>query len=217
MNYLGHVAVALRTGRHDRDYVLGAALPDLTSMLGMRIDRSALPGPVADGVACHLAADTAFHAHAAFRAGSAALRHDLGSAGFATGPRRAIGHAGWELLLDGTLVGSPAETAYREALAGASALTDVVAVEHRARWRSLANGGQPPALRYDDPEWVADRLVAMLSRRPRLAVDPTQAPVIVGVLARHQVSIASVAAAVIDDVGAATTAANASSSEAGPP
>ena len=206
MNYLGHVAVGLALGRAEPVFALGAALPDLVSMVGVRLDRGGLTGELAEGVACHLAADAAFHDHPAFRAGSAALRRDLGSAGFATGPRRAIGHAGWELLLDGTLVGSEVEDAYRRGLARGTDALPAIHVEDRARWRRLVDGGPPAALRYDDPQWVADRLVAALARRPRLAVDASAAGLVAEVLGAHVASVHAVAGDVVADVTAALCA-----------
>lgn len=205
VNYLGHVAVALATGRREPDFVLGAALPDLASMVGVRIDRASLPPAVADGVACHLAADTAFHDHHAFRSGAAALRHDLRVAGLPTGPRRAIGHAGWELLLDGSLVGTDTEVAYREALIGAGAVAASVAPAHRTRWAAMIGGGAPPRLRYDDPAWVTDRLVTMLARRPRLAVPHGAAPIITATLTAHVDAVVAASAALLDDVAATLT------------
>lgn len=200
MNYLGHVAVALATGRRDRRFLLGAALPDLASMVGVRFDRSLLPPAIADGVACHLAADEAFHAHPRFRGGSAALREDLRGIGLATGPTRAVSHAGWELLLDGTLVRGPVEEAYRSALDAGEDVVVALGPEHRGRWERLLAGRPPPPLRYDDPGWVADRLFAMLSRRPRLAFDEALKPRLAAVLGDRQADVAGCSAAVLHDV-----------------
>ncbi len=208
MNYLGHVAVALAGGRSDREFVLGAALPDLASMVGVRFDRSLLPPAVAEGVACHLAADEAFHAHLVFREGSAALRADLRAIGLATGPTRAIGHAGWELLLDGTLVGTPVEDAYREGLEVAEVVLDAIRPDQRHRWDQLLARLPPPALRYDDPAWVADRLFTMLERRPRLALPPSSAPVVADVLAQHASSVRAIAATLFLDLTSGMAAAS---------
>jgi hypothetical protein len=215
VNYLGHVAVALAGGRDEPHFLLGAALPDLASMAGVRLDRDRATGPVADGVACHLAADTAFHDHPAFRAGAAALRRDLGAAGLATGPRRAIGHAGWELLLDGTLTGTHVEVAYREALAQGGAATAAVVPGDRPRWAALLAHGAPPPLRYDDPAWVAERLAAMLGRRPRLAMAADQVPVVAEVLDRHLEPVRAVASQVVADVAASVAASSAGRAGAG--
>lgn len=204
MNYLGHVAVALATGRDDPAFLLGSALPDLASMAGVRFDRVLLPEAVAEGVDCHLAADEAFHAHSAFRDGSAALRRDLRDIGLATGPTRAIGHAGWELLLDGTLVGGPAEVAHRSGLRCADVVMPALAAAaSRDRWRALLAQGPPSRLRYDEPAWVVDRLFAMLARRPRLSFDPAMKPDVVAVVTAHQERVGAVAGPVVRDLVAA--------------
>lgn len=200
------MAVALATGRRDRGFLLGAALPDLASMVGVRVDRSLLPGAIADGVACHLAADEAFHAHPRFRDGSAALRADLRGIGLATGPTRALSHAGWELLLDGTLVGGPAEDAYRSALDTGEDVTAALAPEHRRGWEQLLARRPPPPLRYDDPAWVTDRLFAMLSRRPRLRFDEAVKPSLAAVLRARQEDVAGCSATVLHDVAARSAA-----------
>jgi hypothetical protein len=200
VNYLGHVAVALATGRDDPSFILGAALPDLASMVGVRFDRRRLPDAVGDGVLCHLAADEAFHALPAFRDGSAALRLDLRAIGLATGPTRAIGHAGWELLLDGTFVGGPVEVAYRLALDGAEAVLDALEPAGQRRWMGLLARRPVPPLRYDEPAWVADRLHAMLNRRPRLAFEQVATGPLSEVLARHQARIWASAAQAMEAV-----------------
>lgn len=200
VNYLGHVAVALATGRDDPAFLLGAALPDLASMAGVRFERGVLPAAVADGVACHLEADEAFHAHPAFRDGSGALRRDLRGIGLPTGPTRAIGHAGWELLLDGTLVGGPTEAAHRAGLGRAELVLPALLPGHRDRWRALIAEGPPPRLRYDEPAWVVDRLFAMLARRPRLSFDEALKPDVVEVVAAHQEQVRAVAGPIVRDL-----------------
>lgn len=170
MNFLGHVHAALAERRDDPAFLLGAVLPDLPGL-----DVGDRTGAVGEGLACHHRVDAAFHADPAFRTGSAALRSDLLAAGLATGPSRAVGHAGWELLLDGTLVGSPAEDGFRAALAHAGR-TD-----------------PPRRLRFDEPAWVADRLFALLDRRPRLRFAPADVGTVAAVLDRHAASVRAVA------------------------
>ena len=48
MNFLGHTHVALAGGREDGGFLLGAVLPDLAPMVGVRVDRAALAGPLAE-------------------------------------------------------------------------------------------------------------------------------------------------------------------------
>jgi hypothetical protein len=201
MNFLGHTHVALAAGRDDAEYLLGAVLPDLAPMAGVRLaDRSELTGPLGDGVACHLRADAAFHAHPAFRAGSGALRRALTDRGVASGPARAVGHAGWELLLDGTLVATATEAAFRRALAGGERARAALGPADGDRWRAFLDRGRAAAgLHYDDPTWVADRLHAMLARRPRLALPDSQVAVVAEVLGTHAAAVRSVAGAVLAD------------------
>jgi hypothetical protein len=197
VNVLGHTFVALASGDDD-PYLLGAVLPDLASMVGVRLDRTRLDGRVADGVRAHVGADAAFHAHPAFRAGVAALRRDLAREGLDRGPARAVSHAGWEMLLDGTLVGSPAEAAYRRALGGGDRVLDAVVEPDRPRWRGFVSraaspGRQDLPLRYDDATWVAERLHDLLQRRPRLRFPRHQLAAVVSVLGGHAESVATAA------------------------
>lgn len=191
MNVLGHTHVADRLRPEDAAHALGAVLPDLATIAGVRL-QTPLPAmaqtAIADGIACHHATDATFHSLAPFHIGTAALRRDLLVAGLPTGPARAVAHAGYELLLDGTLIGSPTEQAYRRALAMASSATDAIAPAHRVRWRAFVDritANARHALRYDDVEWVADRLVAILDHRPRLRLDAAHVPAMVRVLDRH--------------------------------
>ena len=201
MNVLGHASVALAWGGDDPAFVLGAVLPDLASMVHVRIDRSLLGGPVADGMSCHIHADAIFHDHPAFRTGAAALRRDLASQGLDRGPVRAVGHAGWEFLLDGTLLGSPAEAAYWRALDVGELALDAVAEPDRTRWLgSLNYRRQRPRLRYDDPPWVAERLHDLLARRPRLRFSRQELPAVANVLGAHAGAVAAVGPGVLTAV-----------------
>jgi hypothetical protein len=200
VNILGHTFVALACGRDDRDWLLGAVLPDLAPMAGVRVDRAALPGGLAEGVRCHVRTDEAFHAHPAFVAGSGALRRAAAERGLPRGAARAIGHAGWELLLDGTLVGGPAEAAFHGAMAVADRATAAMAPGDAARWSAfVSRPGGAPRLRYDEPVWAAERLHGMLARRPRLALPEEHVGTVADLLAAHVDAVAAVAAQVFDD------------------
>jgi hypothetical protein len=201
MNVLGHASVALAWGGDDAAFVLGAVLPDLASMVHVRIDRSLLGERVGDGMRCHIDADATFHDHPDFRAGSAALRRDLAGHGLDRGPVRAIGHAGWELLLDGTLVGSPAEAAYWRALDVGGLALGAVAEPDRGRWLGLlSDRRRRPPLRYDDPRWVAERLHDLLARRPRLRFAREELPTVANVLGAHAAEVAAVGPRVLTAV-----------------
>jgi len=200
VNFLGHTYVALASGRDDADYLLGAVLPDLAPMAGVRVARGGLGGALGDGVRCHLRADDAFHAHAAFRAGSGALRRDVAGRGVASGPARAVGHAGWELLLDGTLVGTEVERAFERAMAAGERAARAMSVEDGERWATfLGRARTSPGLRYDDPGWVAERLHAMLARRPRLRLPAEQVATVAEALRGHVGAVVAQAPAVLRD------------------
>jgi hypothetical protein len=210
VNLLAHAWVALACGYEAPDEVLGAVLPDLASMARVRLDRSRLAPGVAVGVACHLATDEAFHADRHFVTGSAALRRELVDAGVRRGAARAVGHVGWELLLDGTLVGSPAEAAFRDALAGpgVDAVADALDGDGRRRWQAFLDrrGEGPARLRYDDPAWVADRMVAILAPRPALRLGEEGVPAVRAALSRHAGRVTAAAPAVLDATAAAVRA-----------
>jgi hypothetical protein len=198
MNVLGHASVALAWGGDDPAFVLGAVLPDLASMVHVRIDRSRLDGPLGDGMSCHIDADAIFHDHRDFRAGSAALRRDLAGEGLDRGPVRAVGHAGWELLLDGTLLGSSAEAAYWRALDMGELALDAVAEPDRNRWLGLLSyRRRRPRLRYDEPPWIAERLHDLLARRPRLRFSREELPAVARVLGAHTGAVAAVGPGVL--------------------
>jgi hypothetical protein len=212
VNVLGHTFVALAAGRDDPEWLLGAVLPDLAPMAGVRVARAGLDGELGEGVRCHLRADEVFHAHPAFRAGAGTLRRAAAERGVPRGAARAVGHAGWELLLDGALVGAETEAAFHRAVAvaGPSAATAMTDDDAR-RWAAFLErgarvgaAGDAPRLRYDEPRWVAERLHVMLARRPRLALPVADVPAVADVLAEHAGAVAAVAATVLDDTARAT-------------
>jgi hypothetical protein len=197
VNVLGHGYVAERVRPGDLAHTFGALLPDLASMARVRLEAGASrASPLAAGIRCHHAADAAFHSHAAFVTGAAAVRRELLAAGLPTGPARAVAHAGYELLLDATLVGGEAGDAYRRAFARhatADATLAVLRSGDHARWRAFVaahdSRGMPrPAHGVGsgiDVEEIADRLVAILRHRPRLALAAADAPLVVAALARR--------------------------------
>lgn len=203
MNFLGHTHVAQATGGDDAEFLFGAALPDLASMAGVRFDRHRLTGPVADGVRCHLDVDAAFHALPAFRQGMAEIRAGLAPHGLARGAARAVGHIGWELLLDGTLLATPTETAFWRALDVAHRRPDVVVPGDHERWSRFVDRWfttPRPDLRYDDPEWVAERLYLMLSHRPHLRFPLAQVPAVAWVLDECRPAVAAAAGDVLAEL-----------------
>jgi hypothetical protein len=170
MNFLGHAEVARRHAGDDPHFLLGAVLPDLVPMLGVTIDREGLHPRVADGWRSHHAVDEAFHQLPVFLLGVRALRDDLD---LERGPRRAVAHVGWELLLDDVVD----ERAFRLALT-------VAPPEIADRF----TGARPP---------VAERVWRAVGRRPRLAFDRARLDHVAEVLARHAPSVQATATEVL--------------------
>lgn len=176
VNFVGHAAVAWRA-RPEPGFVLGAMLPDFASMSRARV-RAVRAGAVADGVDHHHEVDVRFHRSGAFRRLCADAHDRLAARGVRRGGARGAAHVGVELLLDGALVG---DAAVREAYVAALEAPDA-AIEWRtddcaARWASLrdrlAAHGVPDE--YADPAVVADRVIAILRRRPLLALNTREA------------------------------------------
>jgi hypothetical protein len=207
VNVLGHTYVARAAGSGDPEFLLGAVLPDLAPMAGIRLARAGLGGALGDGVRCHVRTDGVFHGLPAVRAGMGELRADLTRRGVESGPARAIGHAGWELMLDGTLLAVPAADDFRRALGAGEAALAVLDPADRPRWTAfLDRARDAPRPRYDDTRWVAERLHAMLARRPRLALPLGQVPLVAAALARHVDAVGALAPAVLTDTAAAVVA-----------
>ncbi|MDQ2648617.1 MAG: hypothetical protein M3Z03_03575 [Actinomycetota bacterium] len=196
MNFLAHVRVALASGDDER-FVLGAVLPDLESLLGpLGLSQRDHP-EVARGIAVHRATDAAFHADRRFVAGSIALTRALQAEGVGRGPSRAVGHAGWELLLDGTLVDDAEATG---ALAGALELLARSADGSNSHLTTFNARAEGLWAGYVDPYEVASRLHRQLADRPRLALPVDQVATVGEVLARTQPEVAGHGPAIIRDV-----------------
>lgn len=180
VNFFGHAWLA--AGRNaDPRFVLGAMLPDLAPMAGLRL-RGADDAALSAGIAHHLAVDAAFHALPAFQLLTADAARALRRAGLRRGPARGAAHIGLELLLDGWLArrcGVPG--VYRTALAQAPQLGALLRFAPGAAgvaWtfpdlcRKLAASPLPEA--YAEPSYTAARVAAALARRPRLALNPAE-------------------------------------------
>ncbi|HEX3947013.1 MAG TPA: hypothetical protein VHW47_04885, partial [Acidimicrobiales bacterium] len=165
MNFLAHVLVAAESGDGTPEAALGAALPDLARMAGVRFDRDALPPLVRQGIDSHHRADSCFHADRTFLTGAEALRSAGRRRGLPVGASRAVGHAGWELLLDGALLGVP-ELVDRFLAATDCADTVVPTLDpaDRASWAGLVASLRTDRwwLRYDEPALVAESLFRMV-------------------------------------------------------
>jgi hypothetical protein len=109
-------------------------------------------------------------------------------------------------MLDGTLVGGAVERAFHAAVRDAGATATVgFSPPDRERWAAFLSrfGSARPRLRYDEPRWVAERLHAMLSRRPRLRLPSGQVATVADELAAHAPAVAAVAPAVLADTARA--------------
>jgi acyl carrier protein phosphodiesterase len=203
VNFLAHVVVAGRVEGDSPAVALGAALPDLAGIGRFRFDPARLPPLVRRGVDCHHRTDAAFHADRRFLAGAAALRAACEAGGLAVGPSRAIGHAGWELLLDGVVSDRTAVAdQFAAAMTDAAAVTAALAPDDRTNWTALADSVRNDQWwrRYDDPAFVADRLYGMVRSRPRLRFDAGDIPLVADLLAAAQPAVAGDADATIDAV-----------------
>jgi hypothetical protein len=184
VNFFGHAVMAAFENDAPR-FVLGAMLPDLSSMAGARIERVNDP-ELAAGVAHHHRIDRAFHACAPFVRSCSSALEMLEARGVSRAAARAVGHVGSELLLDGALSArSDALHVYAHALRDALAhhaaahvafRGDASAVDFHGLLAKLADAPLPGA--YRDPSFVHSRLQRILAPRPRLALQPHElAPV----------------------------------------
>jgi hypothetical protein len=195
VNFVAHAAVAARESA-DPLFVLGAALPDLLPLVGLRVERESLPDRVQDGWRAHHRADAAFHVHPEFLAGVAALRTDLRATDLTTGPRRAAAHVGWELLLDeAVMADGMAIGAFGTAMRAGRELIDDAAW-HQLVDRVGAIQPAPPAT----ADVIAERVHRACGRRTRLAFDIALVPQLAAVLDAHQAHVNAAAARVVDDI-----------------
>ncbi|MGH9090464.1 MAG: hypothetical protein ACRDZR_03645 [Acidimicrobiales bacterium] len=203
MNFLAHALVAARTGSGSTERVVGAVLPDLAGMAHIRPVGDRLGGELSEGVRCHHEADRAFHADRTFTTGARRLRLAALDAGLPPGASRAVGHLGWELLLDGELLHrSDAAAVFGTALASAPSATAAFAPGDRGRWLQLVEHLDRSRwwCRYHDPEVVAEALRRRTASRPRLAFGPTEVPAVARMLAEAQGSVAAASGLVVDRV-----------------
>lgn len=198
MNFFGHAVVGLWQS-DDARFLLGAMMPDLCGMLGIRAARAqdATIATLGEGVEFHHRTDAAFHGCDRFVALCSQTVETLTARGVGRGTARAVGHVGTELLLDGLLSKQgKARAAYTQALAlgVAERLSESVLVDRDDQTR-MHNGlarllRAPIPEAYSDPMFVADRLQWILSSRPRLAMQPHDMPIVQSELTRlaHDVS-----------------------------
>lgn len=178
MNFVGH-AIAARWEDSDPRHGAGAMLPDLARMCGVATP-PATDAVVVAGVRCHHRVDAAFHDAECFLALMRQARAWLADAGVPRPCALATAHVGVELLLDGAFMRTAERVeAFTAAAAGACELTEGALTwpdpPSRARFGMLCARLPELAGGYGSPEVVGDRVVRILSRRPRLAPDPIAA------------------------------------------
>lgn len=206
MNFVAHLVVATAaTGEAPgSDLAVGAVIPDLASMAGVRFDRASMPARVVDGVMIHHRTDEAFHDSAWF---VDVLRTDtpaLLAAGLPRGAARACAHVGAELLLDGVLL---EDDGVADAFGDVSAALDIALLgdltpEQEVAWARLFDRIRQGLGRaaYADPQAVAERLRFMLAHRPRLALPPECEPALVDHLIWRRTEVAAIAPALVAEV-----------------
>ena len=213
MNFFAHALLAARR-RDEPRWLLGAMLPDLVSMAGLRLTGVGGEPLLAGGVDFHHRSDDAFHGAPLFVELMGRARDELEDRGLALGPAMAIGHVGVELLLDGYLVereGVPGS--YRAALRGAVEVGEELELaagrgsgpeDPRARWRDLGRRmvDAPLPERYRESDFVAERLIRILARRPRLAVAPGRESEVYAWSARWAPQVAASGDALLEQVEA---------------
>ena len=208
MNFFGHAVVALWQS-DDARFVLGAMLPDLCGMLGIRAVRAedAQIAELAGGIDFHHRTDAAFHGCDRFVGLCSQTVETLTARGVGRGTSRAVGHVGTELLLDGLLSKQrDARAVYTQALA--------LAVDERLSERMLADRDQQALMHnglerllrgpipeaYSDPMFVADRLQWILSSRPRLAMQPSDQPIVQEALTHLADDVSAARTEILDQV-----------------
>jgi hypothetical protein len=196
VNFFAHASVALWRSDDPR-FLLGAMLPDLTSMLGFGVPSSSDP-LLHEGIQFHHTTDAAFHGAGRFVAMCSDGVRSMSAVGMRRGSARAIAHVGIELLLDGRMSADEhARAAYGSALRSAveerwSERLGLASEEQRTKMhQGLARLEHAPIPEgYKDPAFVVDRLQAILARRPRLALVPGEAEIAAEYIRSADVSLA---------------------------
>ena len=189
MNFYAHAVVA-SWFRVEPEFVLGAMLPDLLSMIGKApssfssLNRSLPDGSertteLLAGVALHRATDAVFHELPEFSGLVARARAKLSALGLSRGAARAVAHIGVEMLLDEELVSdAPGQSAYFSALAYTQRAelpipwTPGEELRFRELTAVLSRRGLPEIP--SPPLELARRLRRVLAARPRLAFEADQ-------------------------------------------
>lgn len=202
MNFVGHAIVA-RWEEDDPRHGVGAMLPDLARMCGAATPETH-DAFVRAGVRCHHRVDAAFHDTPTFLRLVSAARRDLNDRGVPRAASLAAAHVGVELLLDGAWLSAPGFARIFDAAASAARELEAAALS----WPDEASGKRfvelcahlpDIACGYASPEIVGERVVRILSRRPRLHPGDA-APAILAWAARHAREVADAGDDVLHEV-----------------
>jgi len=205
MNFFGHAWLAAER-RPEAAFVFGAMLPDLAAMAGLRVQAVA-HAAADDGRRFHLATDAVFHRSERFTGLVLAASRELRGAGLRTGPARAIGHVGVELLLDAWLAereGVP--VLYGEALGLGPELAPALRFRRSADAAPLVElctriaGTALPPEAWCQPGRLATRLARILARRPRLALEARELGLVRAWAPEAALAVASAAPALLAEL-----------------
>ena len=204
MNFIGHAFVALWHSA-EPSFVLGTMLPDFVGMAGTRLSQGAADHtPLGRGIALHHRTDDVFHGAEPFLKLTHATMEQLLASGLGRGPARAVGHLGVEMLLDGELLLEYEHLAdvYRGALEATRELEPArfAQPDGHDRLRVLAARLSAYGVPYDyrNTEAVAERLVRILARRPRLAIAASFEPAVQSALESAQSAVVSMVPALVE-------------------
>jgi hypothetical protein len=100
MNYLAHAYLA-NLEKSEPAFALGAMLPDLANLVGVRVRLDS--GPLVSGVQFHHRSDDVFHSSQQFQSEQLSLIRIFTARGLRRGPARALAHLGLEFLFDAGL------------------------------------------------------------------------------------------------------------------
>jgi hypothetical protein len=175
VNFFGHSVVAAVKDPDPR-FILGAMLPDFSSMLRATPPRVRCARTRA-GVEFHHETDRVFHGSRWFLDFQRAARQQVFALGMRRGPGLAVAHVGVELILDGHLASQSSRLVYLAALRTAAVLFSDRQLQwqepHVAeRFTSLLPWlvERSPNVVPKHPGDVAPRLERILAGRPRLAL-----------------------------------------------
>ena len=208
MNFFAHALVASWRSRSPA-YALGAMLPDLAGMVGVRTPPVAHL-ELAAGIDLHHATDRAFHRLPVFVSAMGEIQQRLMRRGVGRGPAAGAAHVGFELCLDGALLDEPdAVPSYLGALEAARGDDLRGAIEWprpdaAERWQGLVDrlASYGPPHRYRDLALVAERVARALAGRPRLALDHAAAALVLAEMPDIAARAAAAAPGILVDLRA---------------